>query len=133
MMSNRRKWDQYILFFAFVVTILLYGLLVHLVAASQHVRHSPDPAAMRPIVYGLAGLALVAAMGLSFLKMPHASTPAQFKSSMVLALSVAGACSIFGMLLFFLGGPSGEFPRFQIATIAVDILCILPQIVRRQE
>lgn len=130
-MVRQRKRVWYILFFAFVFSVLIYGVLVHLLVAQPHAARPPDPAAMRPIMYGLAGLALLAAIGISLLKMPRASTPAHFQATMILVLAFAEACCIFGLLLFFLGAPPSEFLRFQVATIAVDVLFILPQIVRR--
>jgi hypothetical protein len=60
-----------------------------------------------------------------------ASTIERFKTAMILSLAFAEACCVFGLLLFLLGAPASEFLRFQAATIGVDALFILPQIVHR--
>lgn len=86
-MASQRKRVCYILFFAFVLSIFIFGVLVHLLTAQSATARPPDPVTMRPFVYGLAGLALLAAIAIALLKMPQASTPAHFQTAMILALA----------------------------------------------
>ncbi len=130
-MSNQHKRVCYILFVAFVCSVCIFEALVHLLAVSPaKTSRPPDPTALRPIMYGIACLFLLAAVWGSF-KLSYAPTPARFQTGLVLALALAEAGSIMGLLLFLLGGPAGEFARFLIATIVVDLVFILPQIVRQ--
>jgi hypothetical protein len=132
-MTTFRKRDLYILFVAFVASECVFRLLVFIVSfKGQQVPPPPETlAAVRPICCALSALGLLAAVTWTLrVAKPSPNWP-RFYTNVVFSLAFSEACTVFGMVLFFLGAHHGEFNRFAIASVAVDMIVILPQIIRR--
>jgi len=54
-------------------------------------------------------------------------TPAEFQSQSIVAMALAEACSISGLLLFFLGNTLAQFAPFIAGTLLVFFVFILPK------
>ena len=130
-MTPQRKRILYILSFAFVFAEGIFRLLVFLL--NQEPRNSSPAATMatlRPICYAMAGVALLTSIGWTYMRTRYSTSWQRFQSNVIVSLALAEACTIFGLLLFFLGGPANEINGFIIATVMVDLVVILPQIRR---
>ena len=144
--ATKKTW--FVIFFALTASVAIYGLMAFMIAQN---RSAPAPgnslATLRPIFYIAAGLALIASVGwmhfrthgkigdrgdvISLPGSQVALMPAsQFQTETIVALALAEACSIFGLVLFFLGAPLVEFARFAAGTILVDLLYFLPKGIR---
>jgi|SRR5579871_945129 len=131
-MTPQRKRVLYILFFAFVMSEGMFRVLVYLI--TQQARQAPPVdalATMRPICYAMAGVTLLASIGWTLVRTRASPTWQQFQTNIILGLALSEACTIFGMLLFLLGALPNEFNGFAIASVVVDLVVILPQIIRR--
>ncbi len=133
--ANKRTW--LIIFGALVWSVVIYGFLTFLLSQNPVSRPNPANAApLRPFVYGAALLALIgAAAYLHFTtygkiggegRAPTLSGE-QFQTHSIIALALSEACSIIGLVLFFLGAPMQEFFGFAAATIVLDLVFILPR------
>jgi hypothetical protein len=123
----QRKSTWYILFGGFIFAIAAFTGMVYMLA-SEHaaIATSSSLGIMRPIVYGLAVLSLLGAIHrIRFGAFEELSIP-RFQTKTILSLAFSEACTIFGLLLFFLGAPPAEYLRFALGTLAVNFLVILP-------
>jgi hypothetical protein len=99
--------------------VLIYGLLCFFLMQRPHTAERKIAATMRPIVSAMAVLKpgsrdWVAAMEDKRKDRRHATVlgdrssaalmePGEFQTQSIIALALAEACSIYGLLLFFLG------------------------------
>jgi F0F1-type ATP synthase membrane subunit c/vacuolar-type H+-ATPase subunit K len=138
--ATKKIW--FAILFALVVAVGVYGLVAFIIAQN---RSAPPPGnnleTLRPILYIAAGVALLSAIGwmhfrtygkigdVTALPEPRAPlmSPGQFQTETIIGLALAEACSIFGLVLFFLGVPLVEFARFAAGTILVDVFYFLPK------
>lgn len=132
-MTDQRKRVLYILFVAFVMSEGVFRLLVEIIRQTpEHTASSALlPASVKPLVYGIAALALLASIGSTFVRTRFSTTWSQFQTNVILSLALSEFCTIIGLVYFFLGAQPAEFNRFVIASVAVDLFVILPQIARR--
>ncbi len=132
-MTDQRKRVLYTLFFAFVMSEAVFRLLVEIIRrAPEHIATATVlPPSVKPLVYGIAALALLASLRSTFVRTRFSTTWSQFQTNVILSLALSEFCTIIGLVYFFLGAPPSEFNRFIIASVAVDLFVILPQIARR--
>ena len=138
--TSKTTW--FIIFFALVVSVGIYGLLCFLMAQSRSTPSGNSLGTLRPIFYVLAGASLLASIAWMHFKtygkiggspVSPATTaatllsPQEFQTVSITGLAMAEACSIYGLVLFFIGAPIMEFARFAAGTLAVDLLYILPK------
>ena len=140
--TEARKTTWFIIFFAMVASVGVYGLLCFILMQSR----SAPPVGnglqtLRPILYVVAVGDVLASIAWVHFKtngriggtaaMPSTGyllmKAAEFQTVSIVGLALAEACAIFGLLLFFLGAPITEFALFAVATLAVDLLYILPK------
>lgn len=97
---------------------------------------TPSLPSLRPIFASLGVVALVASVTWLHFSIdgkiggegrPASLSPAEFQSHSIVALALAEACSIFGLVLFFLGAPIQEFGYFAAGTLFIDFAFILPR------
>lgn len=130
----KRSW--YIIFFAFVGSIGVYGLLGFLLQQQRSVPASEQAlGSIRPVMYGLAAICLLASFFWAWAKMRvdlervgegSILSPSEYQTATILALALAEVCSLLGLTLFFLGASLEEFARFAGANLAVCVFCFLP-------
>ena len=131
-MNAPQKRTLYILFFAFIFSSGVFRLLVEMLTQQARPPSPPETlAAMRTLCYAMAGVVLLISIGWTLLRTARSNTFPQFQTNMIVSLALSEACSIFGLLLFLLGGSAGEFNRFAIASVLVDLIFILPTLTRR--
>ncbi len=132
--TNQKTW--FIIFFALVASIGTYGLLCFFVTQNPTRPISPTLATMRPFFIALAVAALMAAVAWLRFRVdgqiggegrPVTMSPAQFQTGTIIALALSEACAIFGLVLFFLGAPLGEFALFALGSVFVDLAFVLPR------
>ncbi|MDQ3812519.1 MAG: hypothetical protein M3347_01055 [Armatimonadota bacterium] len=136
------KMTWFIIVFSMVVSVGIYGLLGFLLSQNRTPRAvSPSLGTLRPILYILAVVMLLASVAWITFRtqgktggVPDTTltkvallSPPQFQTETIVGLSLAEACAIFGLLLFFMGAPLTEFALFAAGTLAVDLLFILPK------
>ncbi|HZO88191.1 MAG TPA: hypothetical protein VFB38_07600 [Chthonomonadaceae bacterium] len=141
-LARKRVW--LILVFAFIASIGIYGALVCLLQQQRPAPPSPAVlSTLRPVLYLLAIACLLASVGwmhgntrnlpggaFSPAAPPPLPAPERFQTITVIALALAEACAIMGLVLFFLGASAVEFARFALGTVIVDALSILPRGIR---
>ena len=129
---NERKKTNYVLFFSFIACIGMFRILIAEITMKPHrVPHTASPGSMRSICLVLAVGCLLISVAWTMLKTRNSTSPMRFQSNMVLSLAWSNACSIFGLVLFFLGGEPGEFTIYAVGSLLVDLVVILPQVVLR--
>jgi hypothetical protein len=136
--TTAKKTTWFIIFFAFVTSVGVYGLLCFII---QQSKSPPQPQSIlptvRPILYAAAGVCLLASIVWMHLKSQGKAkmvgepltlpSPDEFQTATITALSLADTCAPFGLLLFFLGAPIAEFARFAVASVVVMLFFILPK------
>lgn len=146
--ASSARDDYETIFGALCASILIYGALVYILAqssASRGVPVSSQPVndTLRFILYGAAATMLGASV--VFMQISMAGKigdsrvlaqlttpvplmePAQFQTFSIIALALSEACTIIGLLLFFLGGKAEHFAFFAAGTLLVNFLFILPK------
>ncbi len=137
------KMTWVIIVFAMAMSVLIYGLLCFFLMQSRTPPSGRSLATMRPIVSAMAVLSLVAAIGwlqwktsgrigdtpavLGDRSSAALMEPGEFQTQSIIALALAEACSIYGLLLFFLGAPITEYAVFAAGSLLVILLYILPR------
>ncbi len=134
-MPNRLTWATIV--FAFIGSVVMYGVLVYVLQQSGERTASPGLESMRLPVTLLGIACLVAAMVWAQLRLTvhgeYATTtrnlpsPQQFTTYTVIALAFAEACAVFGLLLFFLGASWVDFLMFAVPSVAVMVFFVLPK------
>jgi F0F1-type ATP synthase membrane subunit c/vacuolar-type H+-ATPase subunit K len=138
--SAKMTWTIIVLAFAF--SVVMYGLIGFFMVQGR----TPNARALamiRPLTYGLAVFQLLAAVGWLHLKtngrigdapnvVGSSSTttliePGDFQTQTIVALAMAELCSVWGLVLFFLGAPITEFAVFAAGSLLVILLYILPR------
>lgn len=133
--SNRLTWATIV--FAFIGSVIMYGVLAYMLQQSGERTASPGLEAMRLPVTLLGIACLVVSVLWAQLRLvvhgEYASTtgdipaPRQFITHTVIALAFAEACAVFGLLLFFLGASWTDFLLFAIPSIGVMVLFVFPR------
>ena len=127
------KQSWLIILGALAVSVLIYGLLAYLL------QNSPQPRAISPQLPTLRVVVTLAALGALAASMawlhfttqgkmgtPNLMTPGEFQTQSIVAMALAEACSICGLLLFFLGNTLIQFAPYIAGTLLVFGLWILP-------
>ncbi|GIV17840.1 MAG: hypothetical protein KatS3mg022_3275 [Armatimonadota bacterium] len=132
---NRLTWATIV--FAFIGSVVMYGVLVYLIQRGDERTVSPGLESMRLPVTLLGIACLIAAVVWAQLRLSvhgeHATTtgkltsPQQFTTHTVIALAFAEACAVFGLLLFFLGSSRADFLMFAVPSVAVMVFFVLPK------
>jgi hypothetical protein len=140
---KQQKQTYFIIFFALVGSVGTYLLLCFLM--SQNRRPLTPAPAVAGLITVLAIVALIASIAwLQFRTSGRAGdapamstttpsalmSPAEFQTETIIAMALAEACAILGLLLFFMGGPLKGFIPFAAGTLAVDLAYILPRALR---
>lgn len=141
--TNRKVW--LIIFGSLVFSLFTYGLLCFLITQSrirnpQSAPHMPDE--VRHWVLLSMGIAsLMASVIWMYVKtngkIGDGSTYGvakavlmpldTFQTQSIVALAIAHACAIFGLLFFFMGAAIKDFVPFALGTLIVDLFYILPR------
>jgi F0F1-type ATP synthase membrane subunit c/vacuolar-type H+-ATPase subunit K len=137
------KMTWIIILFALVMAVLSYGVLCFFMSQNRTSPTGNSLATMRPLMYALAVVSLVASIGWLQWKtsgrigeMPgvvgssYAAVlmePNEFQTQSIVALALAESCSVYGLVLFFLGAPITEFGVFAAGSLLVILLYILPR------
>ncbi len=133
----RRTW--LIIFAALSATVFVYGLLAYLIEHNPQSHRTVNPASvatMRPLLILLAlGMLGASVAWLRFRvdgKIGEDGrelllTPGQFQTDSIVSLALSEACTIYGLLLFFLGAPLREYALFGLGTLLVNFAFILPR------
>lgn len=134
-LPNRLTWATIV--FAFIGSVVMYGVLAYMLQQSGERTASPGLEATRLPVTLLGVACLVASVLWAQLRLvvhgDYASTrddipaPRHFITHTVIALAFAEACAVFGLLLSFLGASWTDFLRFAIPSVAVMVLFVLPK------
>ena len=130
---DKKTW--LIILGSLAASALIYGLLAHLI------QNSPQPrviSAQLPQMRVLVTIAAVGALGASMAWL-HFTTqgkmgasgaalmrPGEFQTQSIVAMALAEACSICGLLLFFLGNTLTQFAPYIAGTLLVFFAVILP-------
>jgi hypothetical protein len=139
--AARRTWLIIVLAFAF--SVVMNGLIGFFMMQQERTPNARALAMIRPLTYGLAVFQLLAAVGWLHLKtngrigdtlnvVGSSSTttlmePGDFQTQTIVALAMAELCSVWGLVLFFLGAPITEFAVFAAGSLLVILLYILPR------
>ena len=126
--TNAQRRTLLILCVAFIWSIFIYFGLTFMMESQRHLPSSNSAATLRPIVFGVAVLAILGSVAWSVTQLSSAKTYVEFQSKMVVGIAIAEVCSIAGLVLFFLGTPAIEFLYFGAANIAVIAAVILPKV-----
>ena len=138
----RQTW--LVIFGALCATVLSYGVLVAILSQSRKLPPNPPNATLINALYVVGVAALVASVvwfqlrtagkigdETQVLAQPtlrvQMMEPTQFQTETIIALAIAEACSIFGLLRFILGGEAIAFVPFAVGTLLVNLLFILPR------
>jgi F0F1-type ATP synthase membrane subunit c/vacuolar-type H+-ATPase subunit K len=137
-MGTKITW--FVIFFGFVTSIGVYGLLCFIMQQNASRQLSESLTTLRPILYALALMDLLLSVGWMMFKsqgkpssepgaslIPTPPSPAEFQTNTIIALAFAESCAFFGLVLFFLGAPIAEFARFAIGSVVVMLVFILPK------
>jgi hypothetical protein len=132
---NRLTWATIV--FAFIGSVVMYGVLAYMLQQSGERAVSPGLDAMRLPVTLLGIACLVASVVWTRLRLvvhgEYASTtgdipsPRQFITHTFIALSLAEACAVFGLLLFFSGASLTDFLMFAVPSVVVMLFFVLPR------
>lgn len=132
---NRLTWST--LVFAFIGSVVMYGVLAVILAQSGALTASPVLGSIRIPFMVLGIMSLVASTVWAQMMLGVASdyaertgdlpTPGQFLMRTIIALALAEVCAILGLVLFFLGAPLSELTAFVVGSAAVMVLFILPK------
>ncbi len=140
---DKKTW--LIIFGAFVGSVFNYGLMCFFMtqARLKNPLSAPNPPTdvICWIIDALAILSLLAAISWMYVKMsgqiggdPTYSlgkhkliAPSEFQTRSVVALGIAEACVVLGLVLFYMGASIKDFVPFAVGTILVDVLYILPR------
>ncbi len=138
--AARRTW--LIIVLAMAASVVIYAVPCVFMMQSRTASGSSLPT-MRPMMYGFAVISLVAAVGWMQWKTSgrigdaptiagRSSTatlmePGDFQTQSITSIALADACSIYGLVLFFLGAPITEFAVFAAGALLVILLYILPR------
>jgi len=130
----RRTWISILVALAFGA--LMYGLLAFFI---EHGKAPRVVSASLPTMRIMMTLFAVAELGASVAWLQFATqgkmsdsggtilTPGEFQTQSIIAMALAEACSISGLLLFFMGNTLRQFMPFIAGTLAVFFLFILPK------
>jgi len=130
----RRTWLTILVALAF--SALMYGLLAFFIENGKAPRVISSSL---PTMRALMTLFAVAELGASVAWLQFATqgkmsdsggpilTPAKFQEQSIVAMALAEACSVSGLLLFFMGNTLRQFVPFIAGTLAVFFLFILPK------
>jgi hypothetical protein len=133
---------------AFVFSTVIYVVLCYLIESGQ--QRSPNfvprvpTETSRHIIPVVAVLSLLAsAAWIKFRTAGRAGdkprvigmdeqlmAPSEFQSEFIVALAVSEFCVISGLLLFFMGGPARGIMPYAAGTALVDLVVILPVVLR---
>lgn len=131
----RQQW--LIIFGALVASVAIYGLMCFFIA--QNPKSHPASLVLtqaRPVVIGLGIASLLASvLWLRFAVdgkiggdgRPMTLSASEFQTRSIIALALAEACALFGLLLFFLGAPLADFGLFALGTLLIDFAFVLPR------
>lgn len=124
-MQTNRAQTLPIICLALMSSNFVYGVLAF-IQSSSRVAPGPPNQAVTLVLSGLAGVALLAAAVLGMRLSPDQPFKA-FQSGMILALAVAEAAAILGLLWFFLGGSLTGMAPFLGLALAVQGIFVLPK------
>ena len=130
-MLPAQKRTLLILFAAFVMAAGVNSFMVVLLASNTSAGQPADVHAIAPILYCAAAFVLAASMYIAMTRMVAALDYSRFVTQMILALALAEACTILGMLLFFLSHKPELYWPFPALTVATELLIILPRVLQR--
>jgi len=132
--APRRTWLTILVALAF--SVLMYGFLAFLIenGKAPRVVSSSLPTLRALMTLFAVGELAASVAWLQFATQGKMSdsggpilTPAQFQTQSIVAMALAEACCISGLLLFFLGNTLKQFIPFMAGTLAVFFLFILPK------
>jgi len=130
-MASQQARVRVILILAFMMSVLIHGVLVTILPQSA----GPSPAGVsanaHSVAYTIAGAALMTSLFWTITKLSAATTPARFLSDLILALALAEVASISGLILAIIGQKPADFWPLGIAALLVQGLFILPRALKR--
>lgn len=118
-----------VLTWTMVMSTILYGAIVAFVF-QQRAERVPQNPALRPVLWALAGGALLASATLFQRRLASAAGPGDVRGAAVLGLAVAEAAAIFGFVAALLGGAYLDFVIPAVGAIVVMLGVILPAAMR---
>jgi len=130
----RRTWLSILVALAF--STLMYGALAFLI---EHGKTPRVVSTSLPTLRIMMTFFAIAELGASVAWLQFATqgkmsdsggpilTPGEFQTQSIVAMALAEACSISGLLLFFLGNTLAQFMPFIAGTLAVFFVFILPK------
>ncbi|MER3472610.1 MAG: hypothetical protein C4335_00955 [Armatimonadota bacterium] len=137
---NRLTWATMV--FAFIGSVVMYGVLAYILAQSGAHTTSDllEPLRLPVTLIGIACLVVSvvwAQLRLSVQRefVPRGfpaiagalPEPRQFITHTIIALAFAEACAILGLLFFFVGGSLTDFLLCAVPSVAVMLIVILPK------
>lgn len=132
---NRLTWATIV--FAFIGSVVMYGVLAYILTRSGAHTTSDllEPLRLPVTLMGIACLVVSivwAQLRLSVQREFPAIAgalpePRQFITRTIIALAFAEACAILGLLFFFVGGSLTDFLLFAVPSVAVMLIVILPK------
>ena len=139
---KQMKLTWLIIWAAICVSVLIYGLVCFMMLSSpqRQMLRGPQPA-FEYTMYAVAVATLIAASVWAYrstaavsqraMQAAHEKTPlpnpGEFQTNSIIALTLSEACSIYGLMLFFMGMPISKFAVFAAGTLLVNIAVILPR------
>jgi F0F1-type ATP synthase membrane subunit c/vacuolar-type H+-ATPase subunit K len=126
-MQQSTRIQRLVVFLFFCASPFIFRMMIALLEQGQRPPASPNFASLRLTILVVAGLLLVVSALFSLLRLSPSLTPAQRQTNMIVALALAEAPCIFGLMLFMLGGTSADYNPLMIGTLLVNLIFIAPR------
>lgn len=137
--TNPSKMTWLIIWAALTGSVFIYGLIGYFVTMNRTPVTSSTLPMMQMILGALGVVKLIAAVfWLQFkTKVPPAQVigtnhepmmpPGEFQTQSIVALALAEACALYGLVLLFMGAPITTYALFAAGALVVSVGFILPR------